>query len=135
MYYVFPPQSSMKSFVTKIKQQASPYAFVMFSFSGSYASMLTKQRYLHARMQQQIPLYSIDVRTSPQLYAHLKELFPRLLHATKIPIHMCFKIIKDPQKKSFALQPVYHNSAPLGDVHFAQLRALLVEHSSEENHL
>jgi hypothetical protein len=116
--------------VTKVKQQVSPYAFVMFSFSGSYASMLSKQRYLHARMHEQIPLYSIDVRTSPQLYAHFKELFPRLLHTAKIPIHICFKIIKDPQKKSFALQPIYHNSAPLGDAHFAQLHALVEQTST-----
>jgi hypothetical protein len=127
MYYAFPANTSFQSFVHKIKQIPQEYVLLMLTFSGSYASMVTKQRYVQERLHEQIPLLVIDVRQSVQVYHHLEQLFPKLFLMQKLPMHVCIKKIYDEQHNMLELQPIMRNAAILGDHHFSQLRALLEE--------
>ena len=87
--------------------------------------MLTKQRYMQERLQDQIPLLIIDVRQSTHVYHFFEQTFPKLFLRKKLPIHLCLKKHVDEQTNSVGLQPIMINSATMGDRHFAQLRGLL----------
>lgn len=125
MYHSFPSNTSVQSFLNKIKQLPEEYIFIILTFSGSYASMLTKQRYLQERLQEQIPLLIIDVRQNTQVYHFFEQSFPKLFLRKKLPIHLCLRKLVDEKTNSIGLKPVMMNSATLGDRHFAQLRELL----------
>lgn len=127
MYYAFPTNTSFQSFLHKIKQIPHEYIFLMLTFSGSYASMVTKQRYVQERLHEQIPLLVIDVRQSTQVYHHLEQLFPELFLQQKLPMHLCLKKRYDEQQNTLEIQPIMRNATTLWDRHFAQLRALLEE--------
>jgi|GEM_PF-3713841 len=132
MYYAFPSSTSFQTFVQKVKQLPQTYLFVMFTFSGSYASMITKQRYLHTRLHEQMPLLVIDVRQCHQLYHHVEQLFPKLFLQKKMPLHVCFKKIDNVPPLGLQLQPVMRNAATMGDRHFEQLRSLITQDQLEK---
>jgi hypothetical protein len=133
MYHAFGPQCSFHNFLHKINEFWKEYVFVMLTFTGSYASMVTKHRYINERLHEEIPLLVIDIRHSLHLYHHIQHIFPKLLSHEKIPLHLCFKKIFNPEDKSLHLQPVLRNAAPLGDRHFEQLRSLLAEDTLEKH--
>lgn len=132
MYYAFPPNTSFQSFLHKIKQIPQEYIFLMLTFSGSYASMMTKQRYVQERLHEEIPLLVIDVRQSMHVFHHLEQLFPKLFLKQKLPMHLCIKKMYDEHLNTLELQPIMRNATTLGDRHFAQLRALLEEDTLEK---
>jgi hypothetical protein len=126
MYYAFPADTSFQTFLKKVQEYNSSYCFVMLTFTGCYATLAAKQRYLQSRLHEHIPLLSVDIHASAQIYHHLIQAFPKVLNRQKLPLHICFKKTLNEKTNRLSLQPVLCNQAVLGDRHFDQLRELLV---------
>ncbi len=135
MYYAFPSNTSLQSFLYKVKQFPQEYVFLMLTFSGSYESMVTKQRYVQERLHEKIPLLVVDVRKCVHIYHYLEQLFPKLFLKQKLPLHVCLKKIYHLEHNTLELQPIMRNTTTLGDRHFDQLRLLIEEDMLEKEEI
>lgn len=132
MYYVFPANSTFPSFVQKIKHQPHEYVFVLFTFLWSYASLVSKQRYLQERLHEHIPLFVVDIRESAHVYHQMQQLFPDVFLYEKVPVHICLKKSHEEHTNRLQLQPILRNNTVLGDRHFAQLRTLVSQETQKD---
>lgn len=127
MYHVFPPKTSVVSFLKMMKSLPHTHVFLMLTFAGSYTSLLSKQRYIDSRLHEKIPLLIVDVRNSPAVVHQLQQSFPSLFKRNKLPLHICFEKKYNDDTHRLELKPLFMNSAILWDRHFDELQNVLVD--------
>ena len=135
MYYAFPSHTSLQSFLHKVKLFPQEYVFLILTFSWSYESMITKQRYVQERLHEKIPLLVVDVRKCVHIYHYLEQLFPKLFLKQRLPLHICLRKVYHLEHNSLELQPMMRNTSTLWDRHFDQLRTLIEEDVLEKGEI